>query len=259
MPPKRKYNNKARKVYRKYGRKATVAPAARTLQAAVRRVLAKNLEIKNSCFSTTDGTEIGHNSFIILDNALLKTTQGIDSGNTNDTTNRIGDKINLKSIQLKMMVELNERYSDVTFRCLVIKSSKGDTITSSSLFNGLSSNKMLDTINTERYTILKQKWFKLTARNNGVVSGASSVPGYSQAGNLNEVSSRATKIIKFTLPYSKFSKSGIITYEDGTSQVKFFDYTVILYAYSNYSTSDLLGYNVGRLNDYIAVMKYTDA
>ncbi len=49
----------------------------------------------------------------------------------------------LRGISIKMMVELNERYSDVTFRMFFVKKAKGDTLTSATLFNGLSANKMV--------------------------------------------------------------------------------------------------------------------
>jgi hypothetical protein len=47
--------------------------------------------------------------------------------------NRIGDKTNLRGISLKMMIELNERFSDVTYRLILVCSSKGDTPTRVSL------------------------------------------------------------------------------------------------------------------------------
>ena len=67
-----------------------------------------------------------------------------------------------------MMVELNERYSDVTFRLVFVKCAKGDVPTRDSLFTGSSGNKMLDYINKERYTVLAQKFFKIKAPNMGI-------------------------------------------------------------------------------------------
>ena len=46
--------------------------------------------------------------------------QGTGDINTNNVGQRIGDEITLKGIKLKMMIELNERCSDVTFRLMVI-------------------------------------------------------------------------------------------------------------------------------------------
>jgi hypothetical protein len=227
----------------------------------VRRAINRNIETKESVLTSTDGDQIAHNNFITLDAALLQTTQGLTDPSSANTFNRIGDEINLQSVNLKMMVELNERYSDVTFRLMVIKSAKGDTPTGASLWKGQSGNKMLDTIDTERYTVIKQKWFKITSANSGTIG--SNIGGIStgiNSQNAGEVTlSRATKIVRLSIPGKKFSKSGKITYENGTAQVKFFDYRVMLFAYSNWSTSDGLGYNVGRINDYVKIMKYKDA
>ncbi len=75
----------------------------------------------------------------------------------------------------------------------------------------------------------------------------------------NDSYSRQTKIVKINLPGRLFNKSGVIQYENGSSQVKFYDYHFIVYAYSNYSTSQLLGYNVLAINDYVKEMYYKDA
>ena len=52
----------------------------------------------------------------------------------NSIGNHIGDKITLSSVQVKGMIELNERYSDVGVRDMVIKSAKGDTPTDATLW-----------------------------------------------------------------------------------------------------------------------------
>ena len=266
MPPKevkRKYNNTRRKSYKKYGGKATAKPAASTIQAAVRRALAQNIETKRSNHTSSDYVQIGHNNFITVDQLVLGTTQGIEDPTTTQGNNRIGDEITLKGVSFKMMLELNERYSDVTYRILVIKTAKNDVPTTATLFNGLSGNKMLDTINKERYTICYEKWGKIKASNAGgytASSGALTGAGTFDVGSTNTVLySRATKIVKFYLPYSKFQKSPVLKYENQTSQLKFFDYRVVVYAYSNYSTSELLGFNVLAVNDYVKTMYFKDA
>ncbi len=63
------------------------------------------------------------------------------------------------------MVELNERYSDVTFKLICVRPAKGDVPDRSTLFAGVSGNKMLDNFNRERYGIIFTKTFKVTARN----------------------------------------------------------------------------------------------
>lgn len=236
--------------------------AASVIQAAVRRAVTKqvnkNIETKQSCYSSSDGTEIAHNNFITLSNRLLSTTQGITDPQTTDSLNRIGDSINLKGVSIKVMVEANERYSDVTFRLLVVKTARNVTPTRATLFNGLSGNKMIDTLNTEKFTVLAQKYFKIKAGNTGI-SSASYSGGYDNIGSTNAATySRPTRVVKLWIPGTKFARSGIITYEDGTSNVKFFDYHVLLYAYSNYTTLQDV-FNVGRLNDFVSVMYYKDA
>lgn len=231
--------------------------AASKIQAVVRRALAKNIETKTGLYSSSDGMEILHNNFIVMSNSPLATENGtmdIESG----TGQRIGDKINLKGVSIRWMTELNERYSDVSFRFLFVRSAKGDVPTRATLFNSISGNKMLDTLNRERYTILKDKWYKIKAPNSATVAGL-----YATGSGINNQSgsfalSRATKISKIWIDGSKITKTGVLQYEDSSTQLKFYDYHCLLYAYSNYQTSQDL-YNVGRLNDIVIQMYYKDA
>lgn len=245
-----------------YGK--TANPSAATIQAVVRRAVAKsvnkNIETKTANNTSADGSEILHNNCITLTDQLLYTTQGITDPATGATACRIGDAINLKGVSIKMMVELNERYSDVTFRLMVIKCARGDVPNRANLFVGLSGNKMLDRFNNERYTIISQKYFKITAPNQSTF-GPLAVPilaGVNAANDAVQTMSRATRIVKLWIKGSKFVRSGVITYDNGGFQPKFFDYHVVLYSYSNYSTSQDL-YYTGRVNDYISTLYYKDA
>lgn len=230
------------------------------MKQLARREINKNVETKHSVYTSTDGVEIFHNNSITLDNVVLKTSPGPFDPTLTNADNRIGDKINLRGVSMKMMFELNERYSDVTMKVLVIKSAKGDVPSRATLFNGLSGNKMLDTMNTERYTILASKTFKLKAPQNGstAADGAGGAPQPSGYGTGTATFSRATKLVKIWVPGKKFTKSGVIQYEQGSSQPKFFDYTVLAFAYSNYTTLQDTWY-VARCNDYVKVMYYKDA
>jgi len=253
-----------RPVYRKPVKRTIKKKSLKNIVSKMIKANAKKtLEVKKSVFTSDDGVQVAHNNFVTLDNNILSTSQGTGAGEATIFNNRIGDRITLRGIKLTMMIELNERYSDVTFRLLVIKCAKGDIPTRATLFNNISGNKMLDTINKERYTILHSKIFKIKAPNiasNGVASGGA-LTGAGTFDMLNgqqTLLSRGTRIVKAWLPYKAFSKSGVITYEDGSSQVKFFDYRVVLYAYSNYSTLQDV-FNVGRVNDYIKQTYFTDA
>ena len=274
MPPKGTYKTSAQLGKARITRSRTAA--AKTIQRYVRKaILANNkktMEVKQAVSTVSDGTQIYHNNFITLDAHLLETTQGVKDPNTSHTECRIGDQITLRGCKIKMMVQLNERYSDVTFRLFVVKSAKGDTPTRATLFNGLSGNKMLDTINKERYTILFQKYFKIKAPNQSVSSSSATslqagttLPptsagifygntGYAEAPML----SPASKIIKAWIPGKAFARNGVIQYENAGTQVKFFDYNVLLYAYSNYQTDQDIFY-VARCNDYINQLYFTDA
>jgi hypothetical protein len=268
MPGTRKYTKKSGKSLR-YKRADHFA--ASKIQAVVRRALAQNIETKTGLQTISDGTEIPHNNFVLVGNNPLATIQGTKD-EENSIGERIGDKVNLKGMSIKFMVELNERYSDVTFRFFVVRSAKGDTPTRATMFNGISGNKMIDTLNTERFTFLFKKRFKIrsqanTASMTGTVSmntqlteagvGASGI--YSANGNENNNAlSRYTTIQKIWIPGNRFTKNGVLQYEDNSSQVKFFDYHLILYAYSNYSTNQDV-WNVARLNDSVIQLYYKDA
>lgn len=264
MPPKPAAKRKYVPYKTPAQRYKNVGTAARTIQKAVRAYLNKNIETKQSNVSSTDGQEIVHNSFIYVDSNILITTQGVNDPNTVNTANRIGDEINLRGVAFKFMLENNVRYPDITFRIMVIKSAKGDVPTTATLFNGLSGNKMMDTFNKERYTLLYQKYVKVKSPNTGS-STAVPGPGYVgsglyEGGGTSPLLTPGTRIVKFYIPGSKFvGKSGIVRYENGSSQVKFHDYTVLVYAYSTYATSEALGWSVGRVNEYIKVMYFKDA
>lgn len=260
-----------RKSYKKKSKPLAAARFSKTkrhalvkkMRAVARSVVNRNLETKVATHTAPDGIEIFHNSSVTLDSTLLATQQGItDTEGANTISNRIGDEVNCKGVSIKMMVELNERYSDVTHRLLVVKAARGDTPTRATIFNGLSGNKMLDTLNKERYSFLADKWFKIKAPNMSIpdpseAAGVGSGIIYEGATHVAMAISRATKIVKLWIPGSKFARNGHLKYNDQSTQTKFFDYHVILFAYSNYSTLQDT-YYVSRVNDYIKVMYFKD-
>lgn len=241
----------------------------KAIQNVVNKTLSKHIETKKSNFSSQDYIQIEHNSFISLDTNILSSTQGVTDPEVGAVNNRIGDQISLKGVSFKMMLELNERYSDVTYRILLIRSARGDVPTINTLWNGLSGNKMLDTFNSERYTIMFQQYGKIKAPNMSIGSvsaqdGTSTGVYYNSSIPAANLMSRATKIVKFYIPGTKFGSNGIIRYDANNGQVqKFFDYTLLVYAYSNYNTlaptSITSGYNVLAVNDYIRQMYFKDA
>jgi hypothetical protein len=246
----------------KRGRKTAKRELASSkLQSLVKKAITANnnkmLETKHSLTTNTDGVEIGHNNMLVRSSVLLTTSQGT-SAPQGSLLNRVGDKITLTGLSVKCMFELNERYSMATFRIFIVKSAKGDVPSSFNLWNGLSANKMIDSFNKERYTILTSKTFTIRQASTGMnPSGVQEIgSGYTIGVPLI---SRATKIVKLWVPGNKLIKGKTLTYESGTSQPKFYDYHLIYYAYSNYSTSSGLSYNVGRVNDEVIQLYYKDA
>lgn len=257
---KRRYNNARRPIYKKFGGKKQVEAATTRLQAVVRRAITQNnkrmLETKTTVATESDGQEMFHNSLYVRNSTLLKTTQGTADPESSNVNNRIGDKINLIGLSVKIMFELNERYSHGTFRIFIVKSAKGDVPTQANFFNNLSGNKMIDTINTDRFTVLASKTFGIKQSSTGMgESGIQDVgSGYTKG---TPLISRATRIVKLWVPGAKLVRSKVLTYENGSQQPKFFDYHLMYFAYSNYSTT--VNYYVGRINDEVIQLYYKDA
>jgi len=197
-----------------------------------------------------------HNTIYVRESALLGTTQGTADPSNANASNRIGDKITLSGLSVKVMFELNERYSMATFRIFIVKSAKGDVPTNGTLFNALSNNKMIDTLNRERYTILASKTFTIKQSSTAIqASGIQEVgSGFTKGA---EQMSNATKIVKLWVPGNKLVRGKNLTYENGTNQPKFYDYHLVYYAYSNYQTNST--YYVGRINDEVIQLYYKDA
>jgi len=101
------------------------------------------IETKSGSVQVSDGVEYQHNNMYIINSTFLRTTNGTMDAETT-SGQRIGDKITLSVVSFKMILELNERYSYVTFRMMLVRSARGDTPTGTTLWEGNSGNKMLD-------------------------------------------------------------------------------------------------------------------
>ena len=244
-----KKRNYKRKFYKKTNINALI-------NKAIKKNNAKMIETKTSLTSNSDGAEIFNNSMLLRNSALLRTGQGITDPTNTNILNRIGDNINIVGLSIKCMFELNERYSMATYRVFVVKSAKGDVPDQNSLFNGNSTNKMIDTLNRERYTFLLEKVFTIKQSStgmqfNGVQEiGSGFTSGYSLV-------SRASKLITLWVPGYKLAPKGKLTYENASAQPKLFDYHLIYYVYSNYSTATT--FYTGRIADEVITLYYKDA
>lgn len=197
----------------------------------------------------------------LFSSSLLGTINGITDQEAT-VGQRIGDKITLQQCVIKGMLELNERYSDVSVKVIVVKSAKGDAPTQNNSWQGASGNKLLDNFNTERLTMLKSNFIKMKAPNMAIdaQAGTSQTTGSGWTlGTANTQQSRATRMFSISIPGSKFMRGSIIQYENTTQQPIFFDYYLLFSAYSNYSTSAALGFNVARVNNAFTKLYYKDS
>jgi len=214
----------------------------------------------------------------VIDSGLFNTSQGDTDPMTLDTLNRTGDEVNLRGLSLRFLLEMHQSHSDVTFRAMIIKSAKGDTPTLATLFNGLSTCKILDQINTERYSVIYSKTFKMTARNVGVgdqyqatygitqgTGGSAPATGAFLSGGggtfANNPLGRAVKVMKIWIPGSKLFKNGVIKYENASTQTKFFSYHFVVYSYINTEadTGDTGTVLSAFMKHYICQMYFKDA
>ena len=141
----------------------------KAIHAQFQKMFNKNVETKESVSTANDGAEMFHNTIYVRKSDLLLTTQGTADPKDANASNRIGDKVLLRGLSVKVMFELNERYSMATFRIFIVKSAKGDVPTNGTLFNSVTGNKMIDTLNKERYTILASKTFTIKQSSTGMV------------------------------------------------------------------------------------------
>jgi len=181
--------------------------------------LTKTIETKSGVQTFADGFELGHNRIVTFAQGNLLRTNNGTTDSENSTGTRIGDKITLQSMQIKGMIELNERYSDVSVKVMVIKSAKGDVPDQSNIWQGASANKLLDTFDTERFTILKSKFIKLKAPNMSIIaSGVQTVGSGFTAGGSTSLQSRASRMFSISLPGKKFGRGGVIQYENNSQK-----------------------------------------
>lgn len=220
------------------------------------------IETKQSTSRTAPNVAIPHNNFVIIqsqgggDLNMFVTAYGTDDP-MGVGGRRIGDEIAIKGVKLTAMFENAISRPKVFYRLMLVKSAKGDTLTRTTLFQDKSQNKMLDTVNTERYTILFQRRFTLQTANPSM--GAVDAAGQPVSTGGNTVPGQATKIITAWIPGRKFGRNGVIKFENNSqTQVKFFDYRWVLLCYDWYGTPQDVN-NVGRINELFTTAYYKDA
>lgn len=261
-------NNKSYKSYKKSKPKRLARlskPTARAVKAIVKSQLNKVVETKKAVWSGDNYRQMQNNRITIIDDTVLYTSQGTADPRNTDNQNRIGDKVLCKGVSFKMMLELNERIGDISVRVMLIKYRRGDTPSMSTLFCEQAVNKQLDQVNTERFTILHQRYTKLRMGNR-VIDAAQLINTNATGQNYDlsatsHIITRPTKILKFWVPGTKFGNKGILTYDAGSNDTKFFDYAIVIIPYACYSTP-IDAPNapfICAVNEYVRIHYFQDA
>lgn len=225
--------------------------------------LTRTIETKQAQWASLTNVGLPHNNTYTVLQAggiqlnPLRTVTGTDDPMTGNSGSRIGDKITVKGMAICGMVELPARRSKTHIRIMVVKCPRGqEPSRANALFQGNCTNKMLDTVNTEKFTILWQTRFNLSPSNVGFTGIAPNVDGTPSGGMPAGI---ATRLFKGWIPGKRFGKGGVVTYEDASSiNPKFFDYRVVILAYDWFGTPQDIN-NVALLNEMYTKIYFKDA
>lgn len=243
-----RYQKRAVQGVLKKARKAAFATVAHKVNN-----LYSMIETKESTQSVADNTNLTHNNIVYLSNPFT-VSQGTGDPMAG-TGNRIGDRITVKGSLLKGFVECSLSRPKIFVRIMLIKYAKGDDPTRATLFKGDSGNKMIDQVNTDRYTILAQKIINVQTSNNAP-STIGALTGQVTAGTAAGIGTRTFKI---WVPGYKFGKGGNVQFEDSSgSQPKFFSYRWLCFAYDWYGTPQDTN-TVGQMNSCYSKLYFKDA
>lgn len=221
------------------------------------------IETKEGRIKTNTNLGISHNNISILTSSAggdlnsFYTVNGTADPMDN-AGQRIGDSISVRGLLFKAFFENALQRSKVHYRIWLVRMAKGDTLTRATFFKDNCGNKMIDQINTERYTIVAAKKFTISAANPGAAN-VEDISGVPRQSTTNPTGGQATKAVSIWVPGRKFGRDGVIRYENTSStQVKFFDYKWVVMAYDWWGTSQDVN-QVGKLNEAYVKLYFKDA
>lgn len=234
-------------------------------RSVVKRVnnLYRMIETKECTHKVESGLAVGdrimvaHNQIGVLSIEPFKLAQGAgDAMRDGLQANRIGDKITIKGLMIRGQVECAQYRPKVFFRIMLIKAAKGDTIDRDTLFKNNCSNKMLDQVNTERFTIVAQRIMNITVQgqnptswNNVSVNGE---PVDSYKGGIG------TRNFTIWVPGNRIVRGGNMQFQDNNFQPKFFDYKIVVLAYDHVATAQDVN-NILQVNCIYTKCYFKDA
>jgi len=282
--PKRVSSRRAVKTSMRVGNWASLARASRAARARGRpgrprgrlslaymnqRIssISRTIETKENQYKTQVDMGYYHNTLAVINDSsgnplnFFSMLQGTsDSGNgPTPAANRIGDQISIRGVMFKLFVENALNRPKVFYDIMLIRSAKGDTPTTGTLFKGNAGNKMIDLIDRERYSVVARKRFTISASN--PTASLASVPGGApeelEIGGLINAG-MATKVVNIYVPGRKFGRGGTVTYQNNSAdQLKFFDYRWVMMVYDWYGTPTTS--IVGRINEGYVKVYFKDA
>jgi hypothetical protein len=247
-------------------------PARQSLAYMRQRLsqISRTIETKENQIKTIVNEGYLHNRLAVINDSggaplnFFAMIQGVaDNGNgPTPQPNRIGDSISVRNVVFKLFIENALNRPKVFYDIMLIRSAKGDVVSTTTLYKGNAGNKMIDMIDRERFSVVARKRFTVSASNptasiSAIPSGAPEdldVAGLVNAG-------MATKIVTINVPGRKFGRGGKINYENQSpGQVKFFDYRWYIMVYDWYGTPDGgAGNIVGRINEAYVKIYFKDA
>lgn len=233
--------------------------------------LSRTIETKSGVWCSSSNVDLPHNKLHIVQSPgngqiflnCLQTNQGIHDDQGNGTvSNRIGDKITVKGVMFTGMFENAFNRPKVNFHFMLLKCARGDLPDVEKLYQNNTNNRLIDMINTERYTIVAQKRFTINvssspAASSAGVSGAPEETDYSGIQNAG----MGTRLFKLWIPGRKFGNRGVVHYDERGVACKFFDYVPVIMTYDWFGSpsSDLITNNIGKINSLYSKLYFQDA
>lgn len=224
------------------------------------RAMERTVETKEGCWKIL-AVSLPHNNLTVLTDSTGATfnpfmsNQGVTDPMSSNALTRIGDQIAVRGLKFKFFVEGSLGRTKVYFRFMLIRMAKGDTLNRTTFFKDAANNKMIDQYNRERFTIIAQKTFSVSAPNpTALTVAANGVPASATVTGIT-----GNRIFTMWVPGKKFGRNGIIQYENAQpGQVKFFDYRLAVVAYDWYGTPQDVN-NVGFINEGYVKVYFKDA
>jgi hypothetical protein len=222
--------------------------------------LYKMIETKHMTWRTSANVGLPHNNAFIVqqqsggDLNIFRSALGTDDP-MGVGGSRIGDSIACKGVLIRGFFENSLGRPKVHYRVMLVRGAKGDTPSRTNLFTSDSDNKMIDQVNNERFTIVAQKIFNISNVGTQPATSvlASGEPAASDRGSIG------ARTFKMWIPGYKFGNNGVIKYENASqTQVKFYDYRIVIVAYDWFGTPQDVN-NPGKINELYTKLYFKDA